>query len=247
MDDKIKILIVEDDVFIAESLMLTLSKLGYNVAEPCINTKDALAILAKQSFDLILLDIHFYGKDEGIELGKIISSQFKIPFIFLTAFSDEITIAKAAQANPSAYLVKPASPASLFAAIQTALHNYNNKIVAQNVHDNANNSFFVKLNQKIYKVEWEDVISIEATKNYAIIKSSNSNLPPLPIRGTLQNVLQLIPNSFLPLFIQVNRACIINKNHILSLSKTSIITQVGEFTIGETFRKSLFDKLNIVK
>ena len=248
LDEKIKILIVEDDVFIAESLMLTLQGLGYDVAEPCVTPQEALVKLETQSFDLALLDIQFFEKEEGIELGKIVSEKFKIPFIFLTAFSDAETVKRATIAKPSAYIIKPAAPAALFAAIQTALHNFHDQRVATAVESSEqSNAFFVKINSKIFRIQWEEIVSIESSKNYALIKSSDKKYPTIPIRGSLQQVLQLIPAKLSTCFVQINRGCCVNVNYVTQVNKDLAVCQVGSFVLGESYKKPFLEKLNILK
>lgn len=245
-NEKIKILIAEDDVFIAESLMLTLQGLGYDVGEPCATPGEALQLLSSQSFDLAILDIQFYGKDEGISLGKIISSQYKIPFIFLTAFSDVNTISNATESGPSAYLIKPASPELLFATIQTALYNFNSHIIATQIDiPEQQLSFFIKLNNTLFRVSWNEVVSIEATKNYALLHLCDSKVPPLPLRGTLQYALKLVPSAVTNSFVQINRGCYLNINFINLLNKDTVTTPVGNYKLGESYKKQLLGKLKI--
>lgn len=58
MKQKIKILIVEDEALIAESIRITLVKLGYQIAGIASNALDAIEILNTQTVDLAILDIN---------------------------------------------------------------------------------------------------------------------------------------------------------------------------------------------
>lgn len=246
--EKIRILVAEDDVFIAESLMLTLQGLGYEINNYCVHPAEALQCLQETNYDLALLDIQFFGNEEGIGLGKTISELYHIPFIFLTAFSDPETVARAAVAGPSAYLVKPASPPALFAAIQTALHNFDNKVVAKDAdRSEAKTEFFIKLNSKLYKVDWKEIVSIESSKNYALLRSEDSSLPQIPIRGSVQQVLQLIPYPMAGSFVQINRGCCINIKYITQVCKDYLQVGDEQYVLGESYRKALLEKLHIVK
>ena len=66
------------------------------------------------------MDIHLAGKIDGIQAAESISSQFHIPVIFLTAYADEQTIARAKDAGPFGYLVKPFRERDLHITIEMA-------------------------------------------------------------------------------------------------------------------------------
>lgn len=245
--EEINILIVEDDVFIADSLKISLEALGYGVAEPCLTVEDAIQILKTNSFDLAILDINFYGKDEGISLGKHIQEYYHFPFIFLTAFSDAHTVSKATMVGPSAYLVKPSSTATIFATIQTALHNFTNQSVATEVEENwLNDSFFVKNNGNIQRIYWKDVICIESAKNYAILSLKNAYAEKIALRGTLVHVLRLMPVIYSKYFVQINRSCYIHLSEISKIGKDTIWVGNREFAISSIYRKGLIERIPVL-
>src|SRR5436190_22963351 len=74
--------------------------------------------------ELVLLDIHLFGKKDGIEVAHKINELYQIPFIFLTANSDAETIDRAKKVKPNAYIVKPFTKEELFAAIEIAFSNF---------------------------------------------------------------------------------------------------------------------------
>ncbi len=57
--------------------------------------------------DLVLMDIKLKGKMDGIQAAEIISKRFGIPFIYITAHSDNVTRQRAERTNPVGYLIKP--------------------------------------------------------------------------------------------------------------------------------------------
>lgn len=119
------ILIVEDDPIIAHDLQLTLVKSGYSMAaRNCHNASKAIDALAKYDVDLAILDIHLGKGDTGIDVGKVIHNKYDIPYIFLTSFSDEATLAAAQEQGPYGYLVKPFQEATLLTTISLALSNH---------------------------------------------------------------------------------------------------------------------------
>ena len=247
-ENKIKLLIVEDDLLIAHNLKTILEDLGFDVAEPCCEFEEAINIMENEHFDIALLDIDLNGKDDGIRLGKIINSKYYFPFIFLTAFSDKQTIAMAAEAKSSGYLVKPTSSATLFASIQTAIYNFQNNTTAKDTDSNLTDSFFVKTGNKLSRIQWNEVVSISAGKNYVTIQINKINTPEFPIRSTLQQAINnLIPTNIKDQFIQISRTHCINLSFVQQIQNDNIITAFGIFEIGDKYKKDLKNRLNIVQ
>lgn len=243
----IKILIVEDDLLIAENLKATLEDLGYDAYEPCATAAEAIKTLAHQSFDLALLDINLDGKDEGIEIGKLINDTYHFPFIFLTAFSDKQTVQAATATYPSAYLIKPTNAATLFATIQTAINNFQKSKTANDATEDTNDgSFFVKIGYSLAKFFWQDVVSIAAGKNYISLQLNKPNTAPIAIRSTLHYAMaNLIPAAYKQQFMQISRTHCINLSAIKEVKNDIAITAYGSYEIGDKFKKALLDKMNI--
>jgi two-component system, response regulator PdtaR len=102
------ILIVEDELIVAESLSLDLQRKGYAIAGIVSTGEEAINAASISQPDLILMDITLKGKLDGIETCKIIQQQQAVPVIFITAFSDRANVERAQQTGePLHYLVKP--------------------------------------------------------------------------------------------------------------------------------------------
>lgn len=106
----IKILIVEDELIIAQDMIDILEKMGYEVMENAMDAEETFEILSKDTPDLILLDINLSGGRDGIDIAKEINEKYKIPFIFTTSYTDGLTIERAKEVKPLNYLVKPFKP-----------------------------------------------------------------------------------------------------------------------------------------
>jgi two-component system, response regulator PdtaR len=106
--DPTTILIVEDELIVAESLSLDLQRKGYAIAGIVSTGAEAINAAFLSQPDLILMDIMLKGNLDGIETCKIIQQQQSVPVIFITAFSDRTTVERAQQTGePLHYLVKP--------------------------------------------------------------------------------------------------------------------------------------------
>ncbi len=116
-----RILIVEDDEFIARDLALRLEGLGYGVAGSLTSGEAALEQAAALKPDLILMDIVLAGSMDGIEAARQIQLQMDIPLIFLSAFADGERLQRAFATTPFAYLHKPLKERELELTIELTL------------------------------------------------------------------------------------------------------------------------------
>lgn len=116
-----KILIVDDEVVVAEAIRRQLRSLGYLVVGVVSTGTEAVQLAGEHRPDLILMDIKLKGPMDGIEAARTIQSRYAIPVIYLTAFSDEETLERARPTLPLAYLIKPFVSSDLRAAVELAL------------------------------------------------------------------------------------------------------------------------------
>lgn len=120
----IKIIVVEDERIIALDIKNTLRNLGYHVISTLSNGQDVLDYLEQDKPDLILLDITLKGALSGIDTARIIMEKYSIPFIYLTALTDEETLKKAKITEPFGYIIKPFNERGLHTTIEMALYKY---------------------------------------------------------------------------------------------------------------------------
>ena len=119
-----KILIVEDEPIIALELSERLQQYGYLISGIASNGLEARKKFKENTTDLILLDISLKGDINGIELAEIIRQTSDIPIIYITAFSDQATLAKAKLTQPSGFLLKPFNQRELETTIEISLYKY---------------------------------------------------------------------------------------------------------------------------
>ena len=119
-----KVLIVEDELIVAEDLKEILLELGYRVTGIAKDIEEAKDILIKKVTDIVLLDIRLRDGDNGIDLARFIRKNYKLPIIFITSYSDKDTIKQAKQVKPDGYLVKPIEKGDIYSSIEIALSNF---------------------------------------------------------------------------------------------------------------------------
>jgi CheY-like chemotaxis protein len=125
MERKTQILIVEDELIVAENLRLALAGMGYEVPEPAGDSSTAIERAASLCPDLILMDIVLEGSGlDGIETAERIAKIMDVPVIFVTAHSDKKTLSRVKATGPYAYILKPFNERELAFAIELALERY---------------------------------------------------------------------------------------------------------------------------
>ena len=118
------ILIVEDDAILALVLDEMVSRMGYAVVGPLPSGEEALAFLAGNQVDLVLMDINLAGTLNGIATAETLHRTSDIPVVFLTGLSQDLLLAQAKVTGPYGYLIKPVSERELAATLQMALYRH---------------------------------------------------------------------------------------------------------------------------
>jgi CheY-like chemotaxis protein len=116
------VLIVEDELIVAENLRGVLTGMGYHIVGTAGDSTEAITIAGQSRPDLILMDIVLEGSElDGIETARHINSFHEIPIVFVTAYSDDGTLERAKGIAPFAYILKPFNERELYSAIELAL------------------------------------------------------------------------------------------------------------------------------
>jgi PAS domain S-box-containing protein len=119
---KARVLIVEDEQVIAEHLQHMLIHLGYEVPVTASSAEHAVTLVEVSRPDLVLMDIMLEGPMDGIEAAQLIRDGFRVPVVYLSAYSDAALLDRAKLSEPFGYLVKPVRKEALRTAIEVALY-----------------------------------------------------------------------------------------------------------------------------
>jgi PAS domain S-box-containing protein len=117
-----RILIVEDELIVAHSIQMRLEHYGYDVVGLANSGDEAISSLEQTAPELILMDIRLSGALDGIRAAEQIRKLWDIPIIFLTAYSDDETLARAKITEPFGYIIKPFETRELVNNIEIALY-----------------------------------------------------------------------------------------------------------------------------
>ena len=119
-----RILVVDDEAIVAENIRSKLDNLGYEVCGVAASGEEAVRQAERLNPDLVLMDIRLRGEMDGVEAALEIGDRFEIPIVYLTAYADERTLARAKIANPYGYVLKPFGVRELNSIIEIALYKH---------------------------------------------------------------------------------------------------------------------------
>jgi DNA-binding response OmpR family regulator len=114
-----KILVVEDEAVLRETLQYNLARQGYQV-HVAPDGRSALEVARKERPDLILLDLMLPGID-GLEVCRILRQEMNIPILMLTAKAEEVDKVVGLEVGADDYITKPFSMRELLARVKAAL------------------------------------------------------------------------------------------------------------------------------
>lgn len=241
----LKILIIEDEIITATDLKETLEKYGHQIIAIAKTHAEATQAIEKQLPDLMLIDISLrYSAADGVEIAREISSEYAIPFVFLTAHSEAQTFERAKAVNPAAYLLKPFRHRELAFQIELAYSHYqankkveNNPIKAENI--------YLPIEKGHQKINKNDVLFLKAEGAYVNVFVKNQKTPYL----FSMNIGYLLQYFTTPNFYQISRSYLINLDYLTRFDSDNIYMNHYESKIPlpQNRRADLVKKLAIIK
>lgn len=121
------ILIVEDELIIALHIKEILKEEGFDEIINVDNVNDAITTIENLNPSLVLIDISLRQDKDGVHLGAFLLERDKIPFIYITSYSDKSTLERVRETRPYGYIVKPFKPTDLKSTVDIVLHNFKHR------------------------------------------------------------------------------------------------------------------------
>lgn len=115
-----RVLIVEDEYFVALTMEQALADAGYDVLAIVTHGEEAIAIALKERPDLVLMDIRLAGDMDGYQAAQELR-QLGFRSVFASAHADERSRERGAPAEPLGWLAKPFTREGLVAVVAEAL------------------------------------------------------------------------------------------------------------------------------
>lgn len=218
MNDPVKILIVEDEVLIADYIRDILEEHGYKNVFTAHHVKEAKEKMQDIAPEIILMDINLEGNFEGIELSRYKNEGASV--IFITGQSDARIIEEALKVFPDSYLTKPIRETELVTAVKITAGKKQKKYI------------FVKAGYRDEKLMLNDIIYIKSDKNYLDIFTESRKIT---VRNTLLEFCKELPSSF----VQVHRSIVVNTRWAEHLSSDEITVKSIRLPVSRSFAKNL--------
>ena len=243
MSTKQSVLIVEDEMIIAANISLQLNNLGYQVTGIVPRAEEVLPHIKQQIPDILLMDINLKGEMDGIELANLILTEFKIPIIYLTANADEVHFNRAKATNPYAFISKPFKKIDLQRAIELTTIRVAEERKAKETEEVSqepfvlSDSIFVRSHDKMVKVNINDILYIEAERNYCKIHCKDKEYLLVATLKDLEE--KLMVNNLL----RIHRSFIVNLSHIDEIATTHVVIAKKAIPISADLKKQLLQHI----
>jgi DNA-binding LytR/AlgR family response regulator len=246
------VLVVEDEALIASEIERALVRLGHTPVDAVDSSDEALAILAQQPVELVLMDINIEGDTDGIATALLVRRQFGLPVVFLTARSDVATLNRAKLARPYGYLTKPFTDDSLRACLELALFNAYEATPRQLAEKPAepketpappnfsvSRALFVRKGAAHVKVLVADMLYFEALQNYVRLHTANE---VYIFDSTLKELEQNLPGCF----FKTHRSHIVNIDHVAAYEDGAVLIGSDYVPVSRSYKDELKKRLHLV-
>jgi DNA-binding LytR/AlgR family response regulator len=203
------------------------------------NAIQAIKYLNQNQVDLIFLDVHM-PDFTGFDFIQTIKNP---PKIILVTSDKNFAIEAFEYECIVDYLVKPISEERFMKAIQKAntaqIPIFNSTQVTSLTEDNAH-EFYVNIDRRLIKIEFNSVLIVEAKGDYIHIKTEGKNYV---VHSTLKKIEDKLPKD---LFLKVHRSFIINTKKIIDIEDNSVLIAKDVIPVSRANRPELMKRLNLL-
>ena len=225
-----KVLIVEDDLLIAESFKIYLAERSHDTIGIAISYDEALTYIDHHDLDVALLDIRLYGQKSGLDVAQYIQKQKPIlPYIIVSSQYDKEYIKSATEVGASGYITKPISKETLWASLELA-------VIQKSIHPRPTYVDF-KISHGLQRIKLFDIQYIKSDHVYVQIVGSTFKYHG---RYTLREILDLIDQ---PQFVQCHRSYVVNVDQVDKFTTKLINFGDVQVPISHTYKKTVLEKL----
>lgn len=238
--DKLRILIVEDELIIANDLKEILEEKNYQVINIASSFNQAIKVLEKDSVDLALLDIQISGDKDGVNLGHELREKFKLPFVYISSHTDHATLEKVKATNPYGFLVKPFEDEDVVVAIEMALNNFEKEqnTNAEQLNHVIGESLFVRQKNLSVKIKYDEILFASADANYCTLFTTDQKYV---LRSTLKELEMKLDKNH---FYRCHKSYIINLNRISAINSDFVMIESHKLPLGREQQAWLMEKIN---
>lgn len=226
------ILIIDDELIIAEMLKEMLFDLGYEIKGIAKNFDEFVSLInIHKSIDLCFVDINLEEQKSGFDVAKIIS-QRQIPFVFLTSYSDKKTVMEAAIYQPEAYLVKPFSSTDLLTTVEIIRGK-------RSLSEPIAHTITIKDSGLGVKVDIRDILWMKSDNVYVELKTKQKLYL---IRSSLEKFVEEIND---PAIFRTHRSYAVNFREVNAVNGQFLIVDGTKIPISRKFREEIHEKFTV--
>lgn len=198
-----RIVILEDEFIIAESLARHLRKHKHEVIGYAISFEEARELCEREPPDIFLLDIRVSGPRNGIDFAHYLREHHpQIPFIFLTSQVDTGYLDAVMKTMPSGCLSKPIQVKSLLATIEIAMFNHRSR-------KNPKRVLSLRDGKSTHRIQLDQISYVEADHVYVVVHLVDES--DLTLRIALSDLIAEVGEDVL---LQTHRSFAVNPAHV---------------------------------
>jgi two-component system response regulator LytT len=212
---------------------------GLNLAQEFSNAMQAIKYLNQNDVDLIFLDIHM-PDFTGFDFIQTIKNP---PKVILVTSDKNFAIEAFEYECIVDYLVKPITQERFEKAVQKATSAQIPSSLpkeTKTIDEDNTNEFYVNIDRRLIKIEFDLVIIVEAKGDYIHIKTEGKNYI---VHSTLKKIEDKLPKD---LFLKVHRSFIINTKKIIDIEDNSVLIAKEVIPVSRTNRPELMKRLNLL-
>jgi DNA-binding LytR/AlgR family response regulator len=229
MKDKISCIITDDEPYARKGLQGYVEKIDFlDLKATCEDALELSAVLSNQPVDLLFLDIQM-PHITGIEFLKTIA---KPPKVILTTAYEQYAI-QGFDLDVMDYLLKPIS----FERFLKAAHKAKDYFNSINISDQPASYVFLKVEGKLEKISFEDILFISGLENYIIIQMQEKRMIT---HSTIKSLLDKLPAGK---FVQTHKSFIVAIDKVSAIDGNTLRIQKHEVPVSRSLRDSVMQVL----
>jgi two-component system LytT family response regulator len=235
----LRCLVVDDDPMSVQIVRTCIGNTPFlEATAACSSAIDAAEMLRTQAFDVLFLDIEM-PLMSGLDLLRALPDP---PQVVLITGSQSYAV-QAFEFAVADYLLKPLTYPRFLQAANKVLENISAQRTASEADAHVATSpdaefTFVKVDNKLVRVDFADVFYVEALGDYVHLVTSRSKLI---VYSTMRAIEEKFPAQR---FVRVHRSFIINIDYVQALEDNSLLINDKYIPIGQTYLRGLLQRLN---
>jgi two-component system LytT family response regulator len=228
---KLKCLAIDDEPLALELLEDNIRQLPFlELSGKCSNAMQAMQFMQQNEVDLMFLDIQMPGLT-GLQF---IQSMKVRPLIILVTAYEKFAL-DGFNLDVVDYLVKPVALERFIKACNKAYDQFRVNHHIPVAKDSSPGYFFINVDYKMLKVEFDDIIWVEGLKDYLKIHLKSSP-NPLVVRMSMKNMEEQLPGSQ---FLRIHKSYILSKKAITAVRKNSVYLNAMELPVGDMYKEQV--------